>query len=215
MTDVDSHKKLLILYGTTSIILYFVSISFAACSICTVITHQKKQYFVKRRPVLVGATIVSHSMTALFCTHFGCVTPLFQIMNNELLIFVSDTIGWILGTFALVSPTLLLIRFWLLYFDMELSQLLKNQHWQMVINPKKLSNNWFLNPQNQRRYGGSGMFLLVVGLIFCVFQRLCFVILVFTGFYMTAIGFSCGVIIIEAKLCFIHKCLFVIKRCCF
>ena len=42
-----------------------------------------------------------------------------------------------------------LLRVWLLYFDMQLSQILNNRHWQIVINPMSYTNNWYLNPKNQ------------------------------------------------------------------
>ena len=203
------------IYVTTSILLFLTSVSFTTWSIHILLQHKKQQYFVKRRPLLVGVTVISHCCVGLFGIQYVCILQMLQLLDTEQdnhnyddtvqpLRFSSDIIGWIFETFALVSPTILLIRFWLLYFDMELSQLLKNQHWQMVINPNKLSNNWFLNPKNQRRFGGNGMFLFTLGMILCLVPRPCLITLDIYGFTRPSTIFTASVIFIEAKFCQIY-----------
>ena len=61
---------------------------------------------------------------------------------------------------------------------MQLSQLLKNQSWQMAIDPNIISNNWYLNPENQRKYGKRGKKLFIYGFLFDIFTLfLCFIVI--------------------------------------
>ena len=82
---------------------------------------------------------------------------------------------------------------------MQLSQILKNQHWQMAIDPNKLSNNWFLNPKNQRRFGGNGTFLFIIGIIICLLQRLFFIVLSLNQLTIAAIVFTAVIGIGQVK----------------
>ena len=204
-----SRDELLISYASISIYLYIFCTTYAVWSIRVLITHRKRQYFVKRRSFLVGATIISNLFSILSFTNLFCVTPLLELLDIEhendtiqWLSFICAMTGWIFGTFTVIAATLFLIRVWLLYFDMELSQLLKNQHWQMAINPKKISNNWFLNPYNQRRFGGNGQFLLKIGLAVCLIQRLCFVVLSLHGYTIAAVVSAVFVVFVQVKCCY-------------
>ena len=59
------------------------------------------------------------------------------------------------------------IRVWLLYFNLRISQILKNRNWQAIINPQIFKNNWYLNPVNQRRFGhgNSGKTLIIFAIV--------------------------------------------------
>ena len=68
-------------------------------------------------------------------------------------------------------PTLFLIRVWVLFFDIKLSHLIKNQTWRMAINPTIVSNNnWYLNPKNQRLFANNGKYLCILGYLESVLE---------------------------------------------
>ena len=109
-------------------------------------------------------------------------------------------LGWICGTFANITPTLYLMRIWLLYYDTRLSHLLRNKDWQMAINPTIVSNNWFLNPKNQRLFGQNGHYLFLIGMFVCGIERLIFALLWFSGFTVFAVIEAMLIIFIKVKL---------------
>ena len=49
---------------------------------------------------------------------------------------------------------------------MRLSHTLRNSKWKMAIDPNAVSNNWYLNPKNQARFGRSGKFLFIISIIY-------------------------------------------------
>ena len=136
--------------------------------------HWDKQYFVKRRPFLV---VIQLGIAFIFLIgNAPANTTLLLVPNHNF------TEKWLLIYFFIFIPliifngTIFLNRIWLLYYDMQLSQLMKNHNWRMAINPTIESNNWFLNPRNQRLFGKNGKFLFIIGLCFTVFETGIFLI---------------------------------------
>lgn len=220
----DSYNELLVAYVFTGTLLYVVSITYASCSIHALILHRKKQYLVKRRPLLVGGTVISELLPTLGLANYYCFLPLLQLLNTNAkndnsyqfrkqMILICRISDLIFSTFFLIAPMIFLIRVWLLYFDMELSHLLKNKYWQMAINPNEMLKNWFLNPRNQRRFGGNGRVLFAIGLILGLICQLCFLILYLCQFVIPAVCFLFSTIFAEVNFP-LYYTLFVPKVSC-
>ena len=139
---------------------------------CSILLHkyQQKEYFVKRRPI------------SLYIHHCSILVWIVYVNQGGYNIFylssVSDKTAYqihfgldIVGHVAALgfASTTYLCRIWILYFDMQLSRSLQNKSWQMAIDPNIESNNWFLNPKNQRNYGRSGKRLFLYGFIIDIF----------------------------------------------
>lgn len=169
----------------------FFWLSFGTCQFVYVVyqlkKHHHEQYFVKRRPLLVVATIIGLYFCVIFAAAASCNRGLntYSVNNNDfvqtiwVLMFV---LNWISGTALTLVANLYIIRCWLLYYDMQVSQLLRNKHWQMAINPTIESKNWFLNPKNQRIARSNGIILLIVGILAAMLERCSYVTLWFLNF---------------------------------
>ena len=151
MPNIASSKDLVLIYALTGIVPSSITLALTIWSIRTLLLGHKKQYFAKRSPLLVLLSIISSRFVVLSSTNSYCFQPFIHVFHEEHnmafrqpILIASWLLGWIFGTFATILPTVYLIRVWLLYFDMKLSQLLKNKNWQMAINPNKISNSWFL-----------------------------------------------------------------------
>ena len=80
---------------------------------------------------------------------------------------------------TILDTAVQMIRIWLLYFDMQLSQSIRNHYWRMAINPSSVTNNWFLNPINQRRFGNNGKYLFCIGFCISSVEIACFLTFVY------------------------------------
>ena len=58
---------------------------------------------------------------------------------------------------------------------MQLSQILKNKDWRMAIDPNIVSNNWFLNPRNQKRFGNNGHYLWFIGFCSTIIEMIVYI----------------------------------------
>ena len=122
-------------------------------------------------------------------------------------------IGRFLATFAMFTPTIYVMRAWLLYYDMRLSQTLKNQHWQMAIDPNLLSKNWYLNPKNQRRFGNNGYQLLFYGFCLSLCEMSLFYLLWFSGQFIAAVT-SAGFLLMSKVLYLLIEFFFWFRAIC-
>ena len=129
---------------------YFIYCSILLCK------HHRQQYFVKRRPIFVLIFHLSLLSWATFRNDLYFANINFDSLGN---IYLFVDAAWCLFTVGL-GTTAYICRIWLLYFDMQLSRSLQNKSWQMAIDPNIESNNWFLNPKNQRQYGRNGKRML-------------------------------------------------------
>ena len=128
--------------------------------------HWKRQYFVRRRQRLVLISLNAIYFYSVSTNIYAIQFLLSQVegINEDHLQFACLMIHlFLLSTTLGLGGTCYLLRWWLLYYDMQLSQLLKNKDWQMAIDPNIVSNNWYLNPKNQRRFGQDGKYLLRFG----------------------------------------------------
>ena len=146
--------------------------------------NRHSQYFIKRRPLFTISTLVGDLMILIGISIYTIFEPIANLhrRNNNTMKIISDTLywtGWVLASFQILCPTLVFIRIWLLYYDMQLSQLLKNQTWQMAINPEIVSRNWFINHKNQRRFGHKGIFLYFGAIILTLTSRTFFTVVEF------------------------------------
>ena len=135
--------------------------------------HWHEQYFVKRRPMLLLILMTLGQVYSFNESVVPCLKIIFD--HNKIISFILDTFYWILLTLTTFATSLYIIRIWLLYYDMQMSQLLKNRNWQVAINPDIIARNWYLNPNNQRRFGNDGryiaygLFILdTIAIIICV-----------------------------------------------
>ena len=64
------------------------------------------------------------------------------------------------------------VRFWLLYFDTQLSQATKNRCWRMAIDPNSESKNRYLDPKFQRIFGNDGKYLLIIAFCVALFETI-------------------------------------------
>ena len=75
-----------------------------------------------------------------------------------------------LGTFInFASNSVVVIRIWLLYFDMHSTNYLKNKGWQMAINNKQNYQSWILTKPDTL---GNGKFLLVIIIIIAIIETI-------------------------------------------
>ena len=88
---------------------------------------------------------------------------------------------------TVLDTTVQMIRIWLLYFDMQLSQSIRNHNWRMAINPTSVTDNWFLNPINQRLFGDNGKYLFFIGFCINIIEMTFFWLLIF-GFNKVLFG---------------------------
>ena len=99
-------------------------------------------------------------------TGYGPTNSLWYFVENKTFRHAVVIVKWLLvRPFSVFAVSLYVIRAWLLYFDMRVSQLTKNLEWRMAINPTIASNNWYLNPINQRRFGSNGIYLVLLAII--------------------------------------------------
>ena len=73
-----------------------------------------------------------------------------------------------LQTVIALLSTLYLIRSYILYFDMQHSQAMKNKEWRMAINPNHFS--WYLDPKNQKLFAKNGKNLIIIGFILTIIE---------------------------------------------
>ena len=138
-----------------------IIVSFFTWCCVLLLNHWNQQYFIKRRHVLILLELIS----ALGFNGMGITVVLATLVkrvekDNIDLNLSDDTIAIIYDTsqiiFCIVSIsfglTIVLIRIWIFYYDMEISHIKKNQNWQMVIDADIINNNWFLNIKNQQKY---------------------------------------------------------------
>ena len=97
---------------------------------------------------------------------------MWYFIKNKKCGYIIFIIKWVVvRPISLFIVSLYVIRAWLLYFDMKVSQLTKNLEWRMAINPTLASsNNWYLEPQNQRRYGQNGIYLVCFAIVFAIME---------------------------------------------
>ena len=83
---------------------------------------------------------------------------------------------WVLAYYCLIGPlvffvsSLYLIQLWLLYYDMQLAQSIKNKNWRMAINPQSVSNNWYMKPRNRKLFGNNGKYFFIIASIICIIE---------------------------------------------
>ena len=122
--------------------------------------HWHEQYFIKRRPTLLLILITLGQLYSFNESVVPCLKIIFD--DNKAISFILDTLYWMLLATTTFATSLYIIRIWLLYYDMQLSQLSKNRKWQEAIVPYQIKDNWYLSPHNQRKFGGDGRYIACV-----------------------------------------------------
>ena len=140
--------------------------------VCTIIVvkDRKKLYRRKRRPIFILIQLLTLSI-------FVVVTdPLYlflKIWGDKQTSFIYDIIFiWILIPIVSFGVTAFIIRIWLLYFDMQLNHIIKNQNWIKIIDPSLESKNWYLKKTHQRRFGNDGKYLLYFDIIDTIIEKI-------------------------------------------
>ena len=138
-----------------------ISVPLAIQSIRVLHHDWKELYMIKRRPHLILVILVT------FCYFQFISIPIVICIYTFLpATAVVDSIGWICYTilYLLVFASLIvmLLRFWLYYYDSQLIQFNKNKAWRMAIDPKKEFTNWFVDHKHNL---GNWYFLLKITII--------------------------------------------------
>ena len=154
-----------------AIVTAIVSTIFFCFCLIELIKYRKEPFFQKRRPVLVLTTLIVYYFAIIADVVLESIFDA-QITNSTSSRILLDWIRWPMFICSYMVLSMILIRMWLLYYDMQLSQSLKNQNWQMAINPDVVSSNWFLKLKNQSRYGKSGKYLIIAALIIATYQNM-------------------------------------------
>ena len=142
--------------------------------------HKHQQFFEKRRKWLVLTILITLFMLTVLVSVTSVKVALSESnMLNTKAIKIFVQIEYCLYFFAYLFPTISFVRLWLSYYDMQISQLVKNQNWQMAINPNIESKSWFLNPNNQRKYQSDGRYLITIAIILCLLETVAFYLLDF------------------------------------
>ena len=191
-----------IFYLITASVTFAINFGVGIYCLVQINKYKHKPFFRKRRPLVVFTSTFS-----LLCVNCGTlILPALEIGLEPLLNKQWENVILIIGMcclfFGFLMPTLFVVRVWLFYYDMQLSQLLKNQNWQMAINPNIESKSWFLNPTNQRKYGSNGKYLIIIASIIALFEcvtwNICehFINLYFVAVVLTFVLFIIKVILI-------------------
>ena len=86
-------------------------------------------------------------------------------LSNTVMIVADDIFRSIFLIFSIgFGLTIVLIRMWILYYDLEISHIKRNQHWQMVIDSD------IININNQRKYYNNRKYLIKIGFIIDIIQ---------------------------------------------
>ena len=131
--------------------------------------HWNDGFFDKRRPILILGFIIP---LAFF--HVGDLIVYFIYLviydwRIESIYYV--TYSCIFYPSLSMAESIVIMRIWLLYFDSNLSHLLKNQQWQLSINmtiQEEVQRTFFLNPKNQRKWASNGLFLFKIACCFWI-----------------------------------------------
>lgn len=153
---------------------------------CTIQLHCQwnKQYFIKRNRNLVVMNLCCWLIYGITLNFFFDLIERLAIDTSfkENLVYF-DVCYYVLSTSVWFGIQIHCIRIWLLYFNLQISQILKNRNWQAIINPDIFKNNWYLNPINQRRfgYGNSSKNLIIVAGIISIIMSITHIALYFLG----------------------------------
>ena len=147
--------------------------------------HWKQQYFIKRRQFFIVAQMTGLTLWSISASPFSALIYFYGdelkfLSNNYFTIYVCAIVP-----LPILISNLYLIRIYLLYYSMELSQLIKNKNWRMAINPIKIANNWFLNINNQKKYYNNTKYLIIIAIFAVVIESF----LVSFGLYIIYIPF--------------------------
>ena len=162
-----------------SIVATSISTSFFCYCLVQFKKFRAEPFFLKRRPILVLTTLIVLYLAIIAECAFEALYYA-EVTENSVLTQILDATRWTLFVVSYMIGPVFLIRMWLLYYDMQLTQSLQNQHWQMAINPFMVSSNWFLKSKNQTRYGKSGKYLIIAAVLFAIYQNISFYISVVT-----------------------------------
>ena len=147
--------------------------------------HSAEQYFIKRRPFLIVLILVCGvgAWTEVFTIGWRTLSKIKHVNSFEareglltfFILLTSEILQGLVGT--LFGSTLVLIRIWLLYYDMQVSHILKNKNWQMIIDSNSIENNWYFKSKNQKRYYNNGKMLFKIGFTFdVIYFCLCWIL---------------------------------------
>lgn len=155
-------------HGLLAIIFIVILTAFLTYCFIKLRNDWHKQHFVKRRPVLALIMIICIWFYLFGVNLYGLDLLIIQIDSSidKKMIDRLVMTGYLICIMFIAgfAATAYGARTWLLYYDLKLAQALKNKEWQMAINPDVVSSNWYLNPRNQRRFGGDGYNILRIGI---------------------------------------------------
>lgn len=128
--------------------------------------HWRDEFFSTRRPILIISFVVSLSIY-----HVGDSLVYFLYLvryNSDTTELIYD-IAYSCAFYPMKSmaESVIVMRIWLLFFDSNVSRLIKNQNWQQSINPQigledETQRAFYLNPKSQRKWAGNGSFLFKI-----------------------------------------------------
>ena len=168
--------------------------------------HKHQQFFEKRRKWLVLTILITLFMlTVLVAVTSVKVALTDSDMLDRKTITIFSHIEYCLYFFGYLFPTISFVRIWLSYYDMQISQLIKNQSWQMAINPNIESKSWFLNPNNQRKYQSDGRYLIIIAIILSLTEAVTFYVLdAICGLSLLGWLISCIAILVKVEFVFVY-----------
>ena len=165
-----------------------ISIALFCYCLVQIRRYQRQPFFQKRRPAFVLITTIVLFVSILGDTILESLDNSEVFHSNKSIQIGFRVIKFIIWTFSYLISSNVLIRVWLLYYDMQLSHALKNKNWQMAINPNIVSTNWFLHTKNQSRYGKNGKYLIIVSIFIAIYQNGCLIFFAYIDlFWITAI----------------------------
>ena len=170
---------------------------------CLIILHNHKDeiYIVKRRIFFVLLQLLLMIFIAITDAIWLAVVRGGLLSHpSSLYLFIFNILSYFAGQLIWM---IILERYWLLYFDISLSRLIANQSWQMAINPRATSKNWFLNLTNQKLFGNDGKYLIMAAIFWCCIETTILMLIAEkSGIYAADVG-NCLTFIKGIAMCVI------------
>ena len=157
-------------YFATIILVTVVSCPFSIYCLLLLRKHWKSRCFEQRRPIIVASLLVLNQSIALAKIYIDFVGYWLYSPHHE---SIFDILGW--STYLPLTYfwfAFYNIRFWLLYYDGQVSHAIKNRSWRMAIDPNVESKNKYLDPNFQRIFGNDGRYLIIIAICASIIESI-------------------------------------------
>ena len=188
---VSNDTRLLWIYSAIPLVALntLVFFPFLIYCILEVKRYWHDRFFQIRRPILILGFIVPMSLYTI-----GDIIVYFvylAIYSDSMSEIYDFFYGCLFYPMISMAETVMIMRIWILYFDSNVSRLVKNSKWQVSINPSIMEDSpfdhgFYLNAKTQRRWA-SGGFLFKIACALLVLETTVY-ILIYAVFQLYAVA---------------------------